>query len=252
MDYYYYYESQWPEFLNIAISILIVLAVVFFAIAVVCYVFEAIALYTIAKRRGIQSPGLAWVPVGNSWLLGSIADDYTGKTMGTGSKYRFLLLFISAGEVLLSVVVGLAPLMSLFILPLMIAAAVFVYMALFKVYESCSRENKTVYLVLSIVFPIAIPFFLFALRNKDSFVRVPYGAPVPPPYGQPPYGQAPYDQPPYGQPPYGQPPYGQPPYGQAPYAEPSHDPVPPGGQVPSDSQVSSDSRTPPDSGAAPQ
>ena len=40
------------------------------------YILQAWALYTIAERRGINKPWLAWIPVMNVWILGSISDQY--------------------------------------------------------------------------------------------------------------------------------------------------------------------------------
>ena len=51
-------------FLSILLFFVLVVGLVF-------YVFESIGLYTLAKRRGLQYPGLAWVPVANMWILGS-------------------------------------------------------------------------------------------------------------------------------------------------------------------------------------
>lgn len=45
-------------------------------LGVLVYVLQALALYTIAKRREIKKPWLAWVPVANVWILGSISDQY--------------------------------------------------------------------------------------------------------------------------------------------------------------------------------
>ena len=45
-------------------------------ISVVAYVFTALSLYTIAKRRGIRNPWLAWIPVADVWVLGSLSDQY--------------------------------------------------------------------------------------------------------------------------------------------------------------------------------
>ena len=54
----------------------LLVAFVVLACFVVMYVFQSIGLYTIAKRRGIANPGLAWVPVAYSWILGSVSDQY--------------------------------------------------------------------------------------------------------------------------------------------------------------------------------
>lgn len=45
-------------------------------LGVLVYVLQALALYTIAKRRGINKPWLAWIPLVNVWILGSISDQY--------------------------------------------------------------------------------------------------------------------------------------------------------------------------------
>lgn len=85
---------------------------------------------------------------------------------------------------------------------------VFRYIALYRVFKIFSPDNATLFLVLSILFSVTEPFFLFALRNRTPVIRssfayggMPYAAPYPQqnfyaPYGQP---QAP-QQPPYAQP----------------------------------------------------
>lgn len=45
-------------------------------LGVLVYILQALALYTIAKRRGINKPWLAWIPLVNVWILGSISDQY--------------------------------------------------------------------------------------------------------------------------------------------------------------------------------
>lgn len=46
------------------------------SLGLVAYILEALALYTIAKRRGIKKSWLAWIPVVNVWILGSLSDQY--------------------------------------------------------------------------------------------------------------------------------------------------------------------------------
>lgn len=45
-------------------------------LTIAAYVLQALALYTIAKRRCIGKPWLAWIPLMNLWILGSISDQY--------------------------------------------------------------------------------------------------------------------------------------------------------------------------------
>ncbi len=67
------------------------------------YVFTALALYAIAKRRGIHNPWLAWIPFANTWLLGCISDQYRALAKGE-TKYRRRWLLIT--EILTSVLSG--------------------------------------------------------------------------------------------------------------------------------------------------
>jgi len=57
------------------------------------------------------------------------------------------------------------------VIPLMgvaIASAVFRFMALYDLYTSCDPRNSVIYLVLSILFPVTEPFFIFFNRNRDE------------------------------------------------------------------------------------
>ena len=53
--------------------VLMILALVLVA-GLILAVLSALALYTIAKRREIANPWLAWIPLGQAWILGSISD----------------------------------------------------------------------------------------------------------------------------------------------------------------------------------
>lgn len=173
------------------------------------YVFESIAFYTLAKRRGIQYPGLAWVPVANMWIIGSLADHYMDVTELKRTKSRYLLLsleIVSAVISLLTVVLalgfGLGMLRELFneqsyavggyilgslsllgisciLWVLVIIRSVFLYIALYRIFKSCQPGNAVLYLLLAIFVSVSLPFILFAIRNKDegmfqAYVNPPY------------------------------------------------------------------------------
>ena len=69
------------------------------------------------------------------------------------------------------------------VLVLAIVTAVFTYITLYDLYASCDPNNATTFLVLSIVFGIAMPFFIFFSRNKD--LGMPPRREEPQPYVQP-------------------------------------------------------------------
>ena len=61
-------------------------------LSLLVYILQALALYTIAKRRGINKPWLAWIPFGSSWILGSLSDQYQYVTKRAVKNKRKALL----------------------------------------------------------------------------------------------------------------------------------------------------------------
>ncbi len=186
------------------------LAILFFLllVAAIMYVFESIAMFTIAKRRKIKYYGLAWVPVANAWLYGCVADQYDYITTGKRKNARTLLLVLGIAMLVIAAIVmafaltaGIKAdtsyafneynmfsdyygynnysaggdiiavagilLFSFIMMAVSVVYIVFFYISLYKIYKSCSPGNAVVFLVLSIFFSVTLPFFLFAVRNKD-------------------------------------------------------------------------------------
>lgn len=180
-----------------------VIGLISLVLGIVVYVFYSLALFTLAKRRGILHPGLAWVPVcGARWILGSLADQYVYFTEGKIKYQRRLLLWLEVGLYVLlglffalvggmvagavlqdgSQAVTMAIWMMLGYFLLLVEAivfAVFQYIALHKIYKSCDPKNTTLFLVLSILFNVTTAFFLFACRNKDLGMPQPEAAEEP-------------------------------------------------------------------------
>ena len=168
-------------------------------LGIAAYVLSSMALYTMAKRRGLNNPWLAWIPVVNCWIVGSLSDQYRYVVKGENKSKRKVLLTLNiinsclclvmivvavvmavnlvklamtgANEMaILSAVMG--PVMgvaglSLPVLGVVIAYAIVYYMALYDVYKSMDPGNCVLFLVLSIIFNVTEPFFLFFNRNKD-------------------------------------------------------------------------------------
>ena len=160
-------------------------------LSIAVYIFQSLSCYTIAKRRGIHNPWLAWIPVGNMWILGSISDQYQYVKKGKTRNRRKVLLWLTVamyvmmlpslitqiGMIVQTVtgvdvdVMSSAILMGIFSLALTgvtLVAAVFQYIAYYDLFASCQPENSVMYLVLSILFNITLPVFLFVCRNKDE------------------------------------------------------------------------------------
>jgi len=160
------------------------------AFSVAVYVLHSLGLYTIAQRRGIRKPWLAWVPIGNSWLLGSISDQYQYLVKGKVTTRRKMMLGLSitlfavyivwiivmivgiivselgggeAAGAILTVFIGLFGMVAA-----AIALTVYQYLSYYDLYRSCERTNGVLYLILSILFSGIIPLLVFVCRKKDE------------------------------------------------------------------------------------
>lgn len=151
--------------------------------SVAIYVFTALSLYTIARKRGIACPWLAWLPVANLWLLGSVSDQYRYLTHGQLKHKRVTLLVLDIAAIVLAgclaatvfaliagAVSAVIPLIVVLLLLLGVGVALTVvrFMALYDVYASCDPENAALYLVLSVIFRFLQPIFLFLSRNLEK------------------------------------------------------------------------------------
>ncbi len=189
---YYYAE----ELMEVIVSALLS-TVPSMLFGIVSYVLTALALYTIAKRRGIHNPWLAWIPVLNCWLIGSISDQYQYVVRGKNCSKRKYLLVLNLIATVLSVVlvvqiitmvVSLIAAVGstqqelnssllgyamgiegavLLLVGIVIAYAVIYFIALYDIYKSMDPANSVLFLVLSILVSVTQPFFLFFNRNKE-------------------------------------------------------------------------------------
>ena len=186
------------------------------ALGIVSYILTALALYTVAKRRAIRNAWLAWIPLVRVWLLGSISDQYRYVVKGQIKSRRKVLLVLqiticllgvalaAAGGVMVFRVVssaaysvsrakmlakllssiGMLVALALPIVGATIAYKVFYFITLYDVYTSMDPENNVLFLVLSILFPVAEPFFLFFNRNGDKGMPPRREVPVQEPWEQ--------------------------------------------------------------------
>lgn len=186
-DEFQYSVEGVPE--GVGLSVLGIFVFVYFliilaalAFSVVTYVLHSIGLYTIANRRGIRHSWLAWLPIGNLWMLGCISDQYQYVAKGKITNRRRRLVLLQTGLIALYVVWVLCivamlvtgkPVLGFWLC--LFAMAIFPiiqlitrYMACYDVYRSCEPDNAVLYVVLSIVFSVTMPFFVFVCRKKDD------------------------------------------------------------------------------------
>ena len=173
----------------------------FTAVGITLYILQALGLYNVAMRRCIRHPWMAWLPITDMWVLGSISDQYRYVSHGQIRNRRkvltvlcialaviTVLLFVSYMSVIIKMILQIPDIMTM--LPqkamstvvtsllgvaglgivlwvLSVVTAVFRYVCVFDLYASCIPNYKVLFLVLSILFPVAMPIVIFACRNKD-------------------------------------------------------------------------------------
>ena len=66
------------------------------------YILSSVGLYTIAKRRGIENPWMAWIPMANYWTMGCISDQYQYVVNGKVRNKRKTLLILAVAPTVFS------------------------------------------------------------------------------------------------------------------------------------------------------
>lgn len=189
-------EPEMDEEVLLVVAVFYLLfAVIMLAVAVVTYVFQSLAIYKMASRRGINNPWLAWVPVGNVWIMGSLSDQYQYVVKGKVTNRRKILMGLEIALVvvylafyvlafIVGIMSGMAPatdaaatsavggLLAMVVALVMVAVAivmtVFQYITLYDIFNSADPNNAVLYFVLSILVSITLPILLFICRNKDG------------------------------------------------------------------------------------
>ena len=69
------------------------------------YILNALGLYKIAARRGICHAWLAWVPLGEVWILGRISDQYQSLALQKQKKRGLILLLLQSTQCILYVLI---------------------------------------------------------------------------------------------------------------------------------------------------
>jgi len=200
MQYSYSYYADSEEGLIAAVLVSIIYSLFAGGVGMLLYVFRSIGVYSIAKRRGLNHPWFAWVPVVDTYLLGSLSDQYQYVVKGKNKNKRKWLLGLNIAMAALYAVMAVLVVnmiinlvgdamagfseakltkmalrsvlgMMTTVVPMMVVAialAVIRYIALYDVYASLDPRNSVMYIVLSVIFRVTEPFFLFFNRKKDE------------------------------------------------------------------------------------
>lgn len=192
------------EVLMIVGIVALVFALISGVFSLALYILKAKGIYTIAKRRGIRRAWLAWIPLADYWVAGSLSDQYKHSVKGKSACSRYILpvLAVVSGLVALvssgvslgtvteviecimdndlesiayagTLATGSSGLLGLLADGLDIAMLVFWQITLYDIYAAANPRYAVTFLVLGIIFPVTIPFFLFFNRKKDEGMRIP-------------------------------------------------------------------------------
>ncbi len=190
------------QIMTIVFSVAAIIGVIY---GILAYIFQAIGMYSISKRRKLGTSGFAWVPILSLFKFGQIADDAILHKSGTKTRYMvlypvfyligFILMNVSTllvlvpnltpglisalqkgdiemlGRILEHIVYSptfvIAVILGVIGYVLVIISAVFQYICFYHIYKSCSRKWVSLF-VLTFIFSVVYPFFLFAIRKQDN------------------------------------------------------------------------------------
>lgn len=174
-----------------ALLFLIILYGALFLFSIADYVLSSLGLYGIAKKRDISLAGLAWLPIGNLWVLGSIIDSYEEYKKDHFKKWHILLPVLSAVVIVAYVLIyvlyfvmyfamfgtmvaeanveelpeaamGTFIIFMIIILLLVVVLSLIMVamqalnsIAIYKTFESIAPKKAIKYLILSLILPLA-------------------------------------------------------------------------------------------------
>lgn len=128
-------------------------------ILIAFYVLGSFGLMRLAQNKGIENAWLAWIPIGNLYILGKIVENVK---IGTWEipKLEVVLPLVAVGMIVISWIPVLGTLVSL-------AVVVFNGFVLYKLFSKYRPEQAVLYTVLSIVLALSW-LFLFIIREDKE------------------------------------------------------------------------------------
>lgn len=134
----------------------------FVILAIVMYVFTALSLYTMAKNKGCEHSWFAWIPFLNGYLEGELIGD-TVPLFSSDVDIPYAKWILSIGSIIVAALVQI-PYIGWVISVLFL---IYGYLTMYRLYRLYNSERAVLFTVLSIIFSVCMPFFLFSMRNND-------------------------------------------------------------------------------------
>ena len=183
------------EILRVVMVVLAAVMTVAMVTRLVLFALRSVGLYKIARRRGLRSAWLAWVPVACDWVMGSVADQYQYVVKGRIKNRRLPLVLLKLSMTILRIITvsigftwlqigiqtlmgqipvgAVTPLLGAYVMPVLAWACGVAYLvircfAVYDLYRSCTEKYNVLYLVLGLVFKFLEPVFFLLCRNKEE------------------------------------------------------------------------------------
>ena len=146
---FYNYFDEYTNFLGPIAIFLIVLLVL---ISIVMYIFGALGLMALAKKNKLDNPWLAFIPVGNSYLLGKLGFEVYSSKEEKNPTLTWILFGASLASCIGIFLENIASTVTI----------VFMVLAYNRIYKNIVPQSATKYTILSFFFG-GIPFYV----NKE-------------------------------------------------------------------------------------
>lgn len=148
-----YDETGLAAFMAMSMGFLLV----FFVIVIAFYVLKSIGLMTLATNKGIENAWLAWIPIADLYIMGSIVEEMDL----FGYRLTNLGMWVPVASIG-GMVLGMIPFLGFLVsLALMVFMIMFIY-NFFKIYT----ESAVLYTVLSCLLGL-FSIFIFIIRNNQ-------------------------------------------------------------------------------------
>lgn len=155
---------------------------IFMLILLICigmYVFNSLMLYYLAKKRGVENAWLAWIPLGNEYLLGRIGGHMTLLGKWRIEKPELILLLAPLALWLVGWILGvfaLVPFIGVLFAAIAtvvsfvgnLALLAFRLCVLYRIFTAYVPKNTALVYTLVSIISVTTPFFIATILKKDA------------------------------------------------------------------------------------
>lgn len=131
-------------------------------IPIALYVLSSFGIYTMALKKNIEYPWLAWIPVIKLFILGEIIGE---KVVISSLKIPYAQVILPVASICSGALIAI-PFLGWII---GIVIAIYNYAAYYRLYKLYYSDSAVLFLVLSIIFPFMLSIFPFVIRNREPY-----------------------------------------------------------------------------------